>query len=376
MIYLDHNSTTPLDPRVAARLAEALAAGYLNPASQHQAGARARRALETAREEIVWPLGGRTTGMESDRLVLTSGGTEANNLALLGLAGDPPGRVLVSAIEHPSIAAAAEELIRRGFTVERIAAEPSGIVSLAHLDELLAWPARLASVMLVNNETGVVQPVAEIARRCHERGVLCHTDAVQAVGKIPVDFAALGVDALTLAPHKYHGPLGIGGLLLRAGLQPRPVLWGGFQQQTLRPGTEPVALTLAFAEATRLATLELQARTARMAGLRDRLESSLEQRLPNIVIHGHSAPRVPNTSLISFPGIDRQGLLIALDLAGLACSTGSACQSGSSEPSPVLLAMGCPEAWTASALRFSLGAFTTAEEIDAAVGLIVPRVLG
>jgi cysteine desulfurase len=228
--------------------------------------------------------------------------------------------------------------------------------------------------MLVNNETGAIQPVAEIARRCRARGVACHTDAVQAVGKIAVDFAALGVDALTFAPHKLHGPLGIGGLLLAHGVKPRPVLWGGFQQESLRPGTEPVALAIAAAESLRLAVEELPARAAQMARLRDQFEARLLAELSNLAIHGRDAERAPGTSLISFVGVDRQALLMALDLAGVACSTGSACQSGSSEPSPVLLAMGCPEAWTASALRFSLGAFTTAEEIESAARIIAEQV--
>jgi len=217
--------------------------------------------------------------------------------------------------------------------------------------------------MLANNETGVIQPITEVARICRERGALAHTDAVQAVGKIPVNFRELGVDAMTVAPHKFHGPLGIGALVLRHGVKLQPQMFGGFQQGGMRPGTENVALAVGFHAALKLAADELPVRAARMNTLRDELEKNLRAEILEMVVIGEQARRLPNTSCVSFPGLDRQALVIALDLAGVACSTGSACASGSSEPSPTLVAMGLPKPVIEGALRFSVGAFTTAEEV-------------
>jgi cysteine desulfurase len=376
LIYLDHNSTTPLLGEVAAAMAEWQGQKFGNPSSQHQIGRRARQALEDARDAIGRMLGARQTGRQSDRVIFTSGGTEANNLALLGLAGghDPraaPGEAIVSIIEHPSITATADALERRGWKIHRIGVTPEGTVDFGQLDGLLCEKTRWVSVMLANNETGVVQPVAEIARRCAALGIPLHTDAVQMIGKLPVDFRELGASSMSVAPHKFHGPLGIGALVVRHDIQLEPLMFGGFQQEGLRPGTESVALAVGFCAALAAWQREGAARTERLKKLRDRLESALAAGYDGeVVVNGAAAERLPHTSNLALVGLERQALLMALDQAGVACSTGSACASGSSEPSPVLTAMGASKAVLAGSLRFSLGATTSGEEVEEAIARI------
>lgn len=369
-IYLDYNATTPVDDFVADAMRACDAEGYLNPESQHQFGQRARRRLEEAREAIARLLGARTDSHRADRVVFTSGGTEANNLAILGLAGDPPGHIIVSAIEHPSVLGAAEHLERRGFVVMRLPVSPDGVVDVDALRNAIRSDTRLVSVMAVNNETGVIQTVAEIAEICQAAGVPFHTDAVQAIGKTPIDFAGLGASALTLTAHKFHGPRGIGALVLRHGVTPRPVLLGGFQQAGVRPGTESVTLAVGMQTALFQAA-DCSASAEGLARLRDRFEFQLRSQIPDLVVNGGGAARAPHTSNVAFPGVDRQLLVVALDLAGVACSTGSACASGSTDPSHVLLAMGAPEAVFRTSLRFSFGRPTTIDEIDLACERIV-----
>jgi cysteine desulfurase len=370
MIYLDHNSTTPLAPEAAAAMSEWQGGQFGNPASQHAIGRRARKAIEHAREEIGRILGAQCS--QGDRVIFTSGGTESNNLALLGMArlADPsvaPGEAIVSAIEHPSVTAVADVLSRRGWTIHRLGVTRDGVVDVAPLDRLLNKWTRFVSVMLANNETGVIQPVAEIATRCEDLGVPMHTDAAQMVGKLPVDFRALGVSALTVAAHKFHGPPGIGALVLRHDLELQPLLVGGFQQEGLRGGTEPVALAVGMHAALAAWEREMQARAERLCRLRDRLEAHLARGYGGgLIVNGAGAKRLPHTSNVAFAGIDRQALAIALDLAGVACSTGSACASGSSEPSRVLAAMGVGNETLRGSVRFSLGATTTADEIGEA----------
>jgi cysteine desulfurase len=402
-IYLDHNATTPLLPEVADAMREAALRYIGNPASQHEPGRHARRALEAARRRIAELLG----AASDDRVILTSGGTEANNLALTGLGGaatslggqfrpSSPGRgdsavadllgasatfddaarpnaphLVISALEHPSVARTAEHLAALGWRVDRLPVDADGVVQVAALEPLLRLSTRFVSVMLASNETGVMQPVTEIAAICHTRGIPVHTDATQVVGKLPVDFTALGVDALTFTGHKFHGPLGIGALLVRRGVTLAPSLHGGFQQGGLRPGTESVALAIGLAMALQLWSQEADARRERMTLLRISLERQLLAGDPHAVVIGAAAPRLPHTANVGFPGLDRQALVMALDLAGIACSTGSACASGSSEPSPALVAMGLPEEQISSSLRFSLGATTTAAEVDEAARRIL-----
>lgn len=367
-INLDHNATTPLHPRVREALDAAMRAEYANPASQHAAGRRARRALEDARERMVELLGARRSGVH---LLLTSGGTEANNLALFGLAGQSPGRIVVSSIEHPSVLAVAKRLEQRGWDVVRLAVSSDGVVDLDQLRDALKLSTRLVSLMWANAETGVLQPIAAAAEICCSAGVTLHTDAVQAVGKLPVDFDRLGAGALSLAAHKFQGPRGIGALLVDASLPLERVLCGSVQQQGLRPGTESVELALAMCQALEVWAAEVTQREARLTTLRDRFESLLRAARPNLVVNGGRVGRLPNTSNVSFLGFDRQELFVALDLAGVQCSTGSACASGSSEPSPVLRAMGLADEVLASALRFSLGDTTTPAEIDEAAARIL-----
>ena len=379
MIYLDHNSTSPIDPRVVETITRTHNLGFLNPASQHRPGQRARKHLESLRQNIVRMLGGQTKGMSADTLLFTSGGTESNNLALLGLTAyaaanneqTAPGDVLISSIEHPSVVGAAAALKRQGFGVDQLPVDQHGVASTEALSNWLEQSDNplLVSVMLANNETGVIQPVREIADLCNKANVLLHTDAVQWVGKLPVDFGELGVDAMSLTAHKLQGPRGIGGLLLRHGLNVEPILFGGFQQMAMRPGTEDVALAAGMEHAMRIAAEDVD-RATRMSDLRDRLENQLLELHPQMVINGKAAPRLPHTSNLSFPGIDRQALLLAADMNDLAISTGSACASGSSEPSPVLLAMNLPPDIVRGSIRISLGAGTTSGEIDQAIASI------
>jgi cysteine desulfurase len=379
-IYLDHNSTTPIDPSVAQVIAECHAEGYMNPASQHRAGQMARRKLESLRTRMAQILGANVSGMQTDQLLFTSGGTESNNLALLGLVGsesNPDGsplkrsRVLISAIEHPSVTGAAEQLDRLGHDVEKIPVDRNGVCKIDALRELLQTPTVLVSLMLANNETGVIQPVAEAAKICREAGALIHTDAVQAVGKIPVNFRELDVDAMTFTAHKLNGPRGIGGLLVRHGISPQPILFGGFQQTAIRPGTEDVALAAGMGQAFELFADDLEARFEKMESLRNRLQDALLAEFDDLVINGGQADRVPHTLNVSFPGVDRQSFLMAADIAGLAISTGSACASGSSELSPVLLAMGLDKEVVEGSIRISLGVATTEREINEAASRFI-----
>lgn len=371
MIYLDHNATTPLLAEAAEAMAECSRHRFGNPASQHAAGRRARQALEDAREGVAAMLGARLEGTPADQLVFTSGGTEANNLAMFGLAGRQPGHLIVSAIEHPSVAGPADALARRGWQVERVGVSPAGQVVVEQLAKSLRPNTRLVAVMLGNNETGVLQPVEAVTQLCRDAHVPVFTDAVQVAGKLPIGFHALGVAAMSIAAHKFHGPVGIGALIVRAGVTLEPQLFGGFQQAALRPGTETVALAVGMHAALAAWRREHEARLKRLASLREQFERALLAECPELVVNGAAAPRLPQTSSITFPGADGQAMVMALDLAGVCCSTGSACASGSSEPSHTLLAMGLDKSQARGSLRFSFGAQTTSDEVAEAVGHVV-----
>jgi cysteine desulfurase len=378
-IYLDHNATTPLLPEVWQAMRDCYAEPYLNPASQHELGRRARRRLEDARERIGELIGAQTSGREPDTVVFTSGGTEANNLVVRGLLqsreqagarapsrsdGLPPlARILTSHLEHPSITALADELARHGTQIDRLPVDHTGLLRVDVLPDLLQPETCLVTAILGQNETGVLQPIAEIAAICAERGVPLHTDATQVVGKLPVNFRALGAATMSFTAHKFHGPLGIGALVVRHGTTLSPQLFGGFQQGGLRPGTESVALAVGMLTALELWHSEQTDRRERLAALRDDFERTIRTGWPAAVVIGADAPRLPHTSNIALVGLDRQQLFIGLDQAGVACSTGSACASGSSEPSPAHLAMGLDATVISSALRFSFGATTTAAEV-------------
>jgi len=363
-IYLDHNATTPQLPEVADAVREAALRYTANPESQHGPGRTARRVLEESREQIGRLLGARNEGMVADQVIFTSGGTEANNLVLLGLTrmGLPragsPGHLVVSAIEHPCVLETATLIEQHGWQVDRAMADTDGVVQPEEFARFLSPETRLASLMLANNETGVLQPVAAVAGLCAELGILMHTDASQAIGKIPVNFAQLNVAALCCAAHKFHGPVGIGAVILQHGVKLRPSLFGGHQQAGIRPGTESVPLAVGMRTALELWHRETLERSDRLTELRDQFESDLLAELPSALVIGSRAERLPNTSNIGFTDYDRQALLMALDQAGVACATGSACASGSSEPSPTLVAMGLEEQTISGSIRFSLGATT------------------
>ncbi len=374
-VYLDYNSTTPLDPRVADEIHQANLRPFLNPGSQHQLGQRARKYLEQCKTEIVRILGGHCDRVDADRIVITSGGTESNNLALIG-GGQFQKRTLnrtgivVSSIEHPSILNATEYLKSQGFDVQTWASDADGVCSIDRLDDLVDENTALVSCMVANHETGVIQPVQQAAAFCQSKGVLFHSDASQGIGKIPLSFADLGVDLMTISPHKFYGPRGVGGLLVRSKVEIDPLLYGGSQQLALRPGTEDIALVAGFLRATQLVSERLEA-SASIEKLRDLLERRIEESVGEIVINGRNAERLPNTSNIGFANLNRQAILMAADLEGLCFSTGSACASGSSEPSPVLQAMGLDSKFIEGSIRLSLGVDTTREEVDHTVDRFV-----
>lgn len=370
-IYLDANATTALAPEVTRAMIECYEQFGANPDSQHQPGRAARRRLEDAREGIADILGARLSGPQADQLIFTSGGTEANNLAIFGLCSPNDSRVLVSSIEHPCIANTAEQLQVEGHVVNHIPVGLSGVVDVSDLQDLLEKPAHLVSVMLANHETGALQPVTQLARLAHEQGALVHADAVQVAGKLEVDFRNLEVDAMTVGAHKCHGPVGIGALLLRHGVKLQPRMFGGAQQYGLRPGTENVALAVGMHTALSLARREAEARINHMQLLRHQFEEMLLSEINGLSIHCREVPRLPQTSNVAFPGIDRQAFFMALDMAGVACSTGSACQSGSSEPSPTLTAMGCEKHQIDSSLRFSFSASIGGPDIEEAARRII-----
>ncbi len=362
-VYLDHNSTTVIDPQVAQEMAEALQAGFANPASQHGPGRRARQALALARERIVGLLGA-NLGPGGDRLIFTSGGTEANNLAVFGLCGTPPASIVISAIEHTSISRSAAKLQSLGFEVRRLTVNSSGTIDVDRLAELIDGSTRIVCLMLANNETGVIQPVQQAADICRKACVWLHTDAVQAIGKTEVDFARLGVSSLSLGAHKFNGPRGIGALLIRPEVPLSQILFGGSQQFSLRPGTEDVALAIGLCSALSRWHEHGEVRRSEMLKLRERFEERLLRQVADAVIVGRDSMRLPQTCQVAFAGVNRQSLFLAADLQGVAISTGSACASGSSDPSPTLLAMGLPPSMIEGAVRVSFGFQTTADELD------------
>lgn len=372
MIYLDNNATTKIDPRVLEAIAQCWASGPLNASSQHGLGRAARNRLDEAISQLGGLLQADVDSPSGDALILTSGGTEANNLAIGGI-GDPAAPLVISSIEHPSVLAAAAAQAAAGRSVRVIPVGADGVIDLEAAEQMIAGAQPrpgLVSVMAANNETGVVQPLAAVAAICRTAGVPLHSDAAQWIGKLPFSFAACGATAVTLAAHKFHGPVGIGALVVRAGAKVRPQLHGGDQQLAHRPGTEPVALAVGMAEALRLASEALPESQTRLRQYRDRLEQGLGDAAEGLVVHGGAAERLPGTSCLSFPGIDRQTMLLALDVAGVACSSGSACASGSSQPSPVLRAMAVDPALVDGALRFSFSRFSTAEDTEQAIAII------
>jgi cysteine desulfurase len=366
-IYLDHNASAPLDPEVFEAMRRFwLAAG--NPDSRHAVGRSARRALMMATEIVA-----RILGARPDEVVFTSGGTEANNLAVFGLANaaQGPGHIVAGCIEHPAVAEPLGRLETQGFIVDRAAVDSEGLADLDHFTSLAQPQTRFATLILAHNETGAIQPVATLAQRLAAAGIPVHTDAVQAVGRSSLNFHDLGVSTLAASAHKFHGPVGVGVLLVRKGTPLTPHLLGGGQQGARRPGTVPVALAVGLAAALEKWQGDADARLVRWRSLRDRLETGLLTALgPELVVRNgprEESKRLPQTLNVGFPGLDGDALLMQLDLAGVAASLGSACASGSTQPSPSLTAMGVPSDRIRSSVRFSLGAGTTESEIDEVV---------
>jgi cysteine desulfurase len=369
-IYLDNNATTPLLPAVWEAMRPFAAELYGNPASAHQAGRRARKALEDARDRVAALL-----DAHPEEVLFTSGATESNNLALVSHAGDLPGHLISSPIEHPSVMEPVKQLQERGFQVDWLPVDQQGLVGLETLPNLLRPQTRFVTVMLANHEMGAIQPIRDLVIRLEGR-VLFHCDAVQAVGKVVVRFHDLGVSTLSLSAHKFHGPKGIGALLVKRGVKLRPQLLGGHQQHGKRPGTEPVALAVGLAKALELVCQQMQQRLEKVRRLRQRFLDSLLATSAPFVMNGPETGGIPHTINLSFPGLRADALLMNLDLAGIACSTGSACSSGSLLPSPVLQAMKAPEELLHSAMRFSLSPLLTEEEVDEAarrIGAVVKR---
>ncbi|GIX05383.1 MAG: cysteine desulfurase NifS [Planctomycetaceae bacterium] len=366
IIDFDANATTRPFPEVVEEVARVMRESWGNPGSQHPLGRRARRILEDSRESVAELL-----GADPEELIFTSGGTEANNLALFGLAArwsHPQSLhpvLLTTPGDHPSCREVYRALRDRGWQWQPCRVDDQGLVSPDNLP--YHDGVKLVSMLWCHNETGVIQPAEAIAAHCAQYQIPCHLDAVQAVGKIPVDFHRLQVSTLSFGAHKFHGPRGIGGLLVRRGVSLTPFMRGGHQERNRRPGTENVALAAGMALALRRCHQELDRRRALLQQLRDRLQHGLMSHCAPMVVHADQAPRLPNTLHVGFPGVSAEALLVALELRGICCSLGSTCASGALEPSPMLLAMGVSEELARSSLRFTLSCFNTPEEIDLAV---------
>jgi len=361
-IYLDHNASTPVRPEVLEAMLPYFGEHFGNASSVHAFGQEAKGAMEDARAQVAALL-----NATPSEIVFTSGGTEADNIGVIGGARALPfkGRhVIVSQIEHDAVRHAADALEREGYTVTRVAPDSRGVVHADAVAEAIRPDTALVSVMAANNETGVVQPVAEIGAVCAKRGVAFHVDAVQAAGKIPIDVVAWQATMATIAGHKFYAPKGVGALYVKRGFKPVPLQFGGEHEKGRRPGTENVPAIVGLGRAAELARSELSESAPRIGRLRDRLEETLMARVPSVVRHGEGAPRVPNTSHLSFVGAEGEHLILSLDMKGIAVSSGAACKAGSSHPSHVLLAMAVPREIAQSAVRFSLGRCSSEREID------------
>ncbi len=371
--YLDHNATTPLDERVLEAMLPYLKGEFGNPSSVHAFGRRARAALDTAREQVA-----ELVGAHPSQVVFTSGGTEANNTALKGIFSEP-GKdegLVVGSIEHASLLEPAAVLARHGLQVQHLAVDDAGRFQLERLDELLKERPRLVSLMWANNETGVVQPMAEIAERCAEAGVLLHSDAVQAAGKWDLDFLNGGAQMLSLSSHKIYGPKGAGALVLDKAVMLEPLLHGGGQERDWRGGTEALPAIVGFGKAAELALSEAEARREHGLRLRQRLEARLKAQLPQAVIFGEEAERLYNTLFFAVPGVESQTLIMALDREGYAVSSGAACGSHHERPSSVLAAMGVAPELARCAIRVGLGQSNSEAEVDGFITALKGQVDG
>jgi cysteine desulfurase len=372
-IYLDHAATTPVRPEVLEAMLPYFGPRFGNPSSVHRWGREARAALDEARDRVA-----RSISASADEICFTSGGTEADNLAVLGAwrAVRPSRRVVVTTpIEHKAVLGAVHQIVAEGGEERVLPVDADGRVSLGQFAAAVDDGTALCSVMWVNNEIGVVQDVPDFAKHAHSKGVLFHTDAVQAFGKLDIDVRQVPVDYLTISGHKIGAPKGIGAVFIRRHAPVEPLLHGGTQDRGRRPGTENVAMTVGFARAVELAVAEREMEWQRLESLRNRLEDALLSRIPDARVHGRGAQRAPHIINISVPGTDSESMLMALDLQGVACSAGSACQSGSVDPSHVLTAIGVPHDLAAGAVRLSLGSLTTEEDIRR-VAELFPALIG
>jgi cysteine desulfurase len=376
-VYLDHNATTAVEPEVLEAMLPYLSGEYGNAASIHTFGQKARAAVETAREQVASLIGARP-----QEIVFTSGGTEADNHAILGVAqpfsaalraaggAAASKHVITTAIEHEAVLNTCQALEKQGVAVTYLPVNREGLVSAEAVRQAIRENTVLITVMHANNELGTVQPLEEIGRVAADADVYFHTDAVQSAGKLPIDVNVLHLDLLSLSGHKFYAPKGVGTLYIRGGTRLQQLLYGGHHQRGFRPGTENVAGIVGLGKAAEIARRSLGRDASRISALRDRLEEGLLSRVPYSQANGARAARTPNTTNITFPGIEGEALVIALDLKGLACSTGAACSSGAVEPSHVLTAIGLSPEEARASLRFSLGRHTTATEIDFALEIV------
>ena len=373
-IYLDYAATTPLDPRVLEAMMPYLTEKFGNPNSIHAFGREARKAVDEARETISALLNCRPS-----EVVFTSGGTESDNLALRGVASayrQKGNRIVTTAIEHHAVLHTCRALQDEGFEVTYLPVDEHGLVSPEQVAEAVTDRTILVSIMHANNEIGTIEPLADIVRAVKEKrpDVLVHTDAVQTVGHIPVDVEALGVDLLSFAAHKFYGPKGVGGLFVRRGVKLVPQLTGGGQERNRRSGTENVAGIVGMAKALEIAVAEMPTEIPRLQALRDELIEGVLSQIPDSRLNGHPTQRLPHNANFSFLGVEGEALLLQLDLHGIAASSGSACTSGSLEPSHVLLALGLSHEWALGSLRLTLGRFTTRQHIECVLMVLPPIV--
>jgi cysteine desulfurase len=376
-VYLDYNATTPVEPEVLDAMTPYFSGEFGNAASIHTPGQRARGAVETAREQVAALIGARP-----QEIVFTSGGTESDNHAIFGIVGQAflpvtssrntssPPHIITTAIEHEAVLNTCQALEKEGVRVTYLPTDREGQIELEELRRAIRQETVLITIMHANNELGTVQPLEEIGRVAAEADLHFHTDAVQSAGKIPINVNALGVDLLSISGHKLYAPKGIGALYVRGGTRLRQILYGGHHQRGFRPGTENVAGIVGLGKAAEIARLTLAEDAQRVSTLRDKLQQGLLQGVPESRVNGGAVPRTPNTTNLVFPGVEGEALLIALDLKGLACSTGAACSSGAVEPSHVLTAIGLPPEEARASLRFSLGRHTTSTDIEFALSVV------
>jgi cysteine desulfurase len=367
-IYLDHAATTPVREEVLEAMVPFYGPRFGNPSSMHRWGRDARTALDEARERVAHCLGAR-----ADEICFTSGGTEADNIAILGawraLKGSGRRAVVSTPIEHKAVLGAVHQAAKEGAEERLTDMRDDGVVDMSSFTDLVRNDTAIASVMWVNNEIGTIQPIADLARHAKSVGALFHSDAVQAFGKVPIDASAVPFDVLTISGHKIGAPKGIGAVFIRRGLVIEPLFHGGTQDRGRRPGTENVAAVIGLARAAELAVAEREAEWKRLEALRDRLEAGILARVPDAMVHGRNGPRAPHIANVSVPGTDSESMLMALDLRGIGCSAGSACQSGSVSASHVLSAIGVSNDLASAAIRMSVGALTTESGIDRVVDI-------